>query len=443
MCVSVIWIFSVEKEREAKEMQPPHHHSRINLAELKAQIVKKLGPEGSKLYFYYLDRFLSLKLSKVEFNKLCLRIIGRENIPLHNQLIRSILRNACSAKTPPPANQKDDALNHGLQLDGKDISADGYQQNGSHNNVGQASASPGLSNGGDMPSLSPRKVRPVNQRIGDRRSALGPNGKPTIAPQLPAATQFSDFNVVLENGDLNPPDMRRRTQLPQGLMQQSGNENEILISNAAKVSIVRRSPDVLAPSCSKDHTQSVVRDDGKEASARSPLQAPLGVPLCPVSIGGARRGLPLSSSSRCVGTSNDVALLDSLTLRERMEQIALIQGLEGVSVDSANILNHGLDAYMKGLIRSCIELVGSRSGHELTKNNTNKHPSYLKLINGVKPGHQFQMQHSGKTSEVQNQRIHCPISLQDFRVAMEMNPQKLGEDWPLLLEKICTHAFEE
>lgn len=446
MCISVIWIFSVEKEREVTEMQPPHHHSRISLAELKAQIVKKLGPEGSKQYFYFLNRFLSLKLSKVEFNKLCLRIIGRENIPLHNQLIHSILRNACSAKTPPPANQKDDVLKHGIQLGGKDILADGYQQNGTHTNAAQASGSPGLSNGSDMLPLSPRKVRTItrgDRRTGDRRSALGPNGKASFVPQLPAATQSSDFNVVLENGNLNPPDMGRPLQHHQGLMQQSGNENEILVSNAAKMSIVRRSPDVSAPSCSKDQAELVARDDGKEASARSPLRAPLGVPLCPVSIGGARRALPLSSSSRCIGASNNGALLDCLTLRERMQQIALIQGLEGVSVDSANILNHGLDAYMKGLIRSCIELVGSRSGHELTKNNTNKHPGYLKLINGVKPGHQFQMQHNGKALEVQEQRTHCPISLQDFRVAMELNPRKLGEDWPLLLEKICTHAFEE
>ncbi|THG07917.1 hypothetical protein TEA_021089 [Camellia sinensis var. sinensis] len=29
-----------------------------------------------------------------------------------------------------------------------------------------------------------------------------------------------------------------------------------------------------------------------------------------------------------------------------------------------------------------------------------------------------------------------PISLLDFKVAMELNPQQLGEDWPLLLEKI-------
>lgn len=424
--------YSSEIEREGREdteMQPPHHHSRINLAELKAQIVKKLGPEGSKQYFHFLHRFLSLKLSKVEFNKLCLRIIGRENIPLHNQLIRSILRNACSAKTPPPPNQKDDVLKHGIQLGGKDISTDGYLQNGSHTIVSQASGSSNLPNGGDMPPLSPRKVRTSlrERRTGNRGSALGPNGKATFP------TQSSDFNVVLENGDLNP-------QHPQGFMQQSRNEIEVLVPNSAKMSILRRSPDVSAPSCSKELTE---RDDGKDASARSPLRAPLGVPLCPVSIGGAHRAPPLLSSSRCVGSYNSGALLESVTLREKMEEIALLQGLEGVSVDSANILNHGLDAYLKGLIRSCIELVGSRSGHESMKNNTNRHPGYLKLVNGVKPGHQFQIQHSGKTLEMQEQRSHSPISLQDFRVAMELNPRKLGEDWPLLLEKICTHAFEE
>ncbi|KAG6410664.1 hypothetical protein SASPL_128729 [Salvia splendens] len=366
-------------------MQPPHHYSRINLAELKAQLVKKVGPEGSKQYFYFLHMFLSLKLSKVEFNKLCLRIIGRENIPLHNQLIRSILRNACSAKTPPPANQKDDVSRHGVHLAGKDMSTDSLLQNGSHANVAQASGSPCLSNGGgDLLPLSPRKVRTNirDRKTGDRRSALGPNGKASFATHLPAATLSSDFGAVLENGDLNPPDMRR-------LLKQSGSENEILAPNAAKMSIDRRSLDVSAPSCSKDQTELIVSDDGNEASARSPLRAPLGVQLRP---------------------------------------IALVQGLEGVSVDSANILNHGLDAYMKGLIRSCIELVGSRSGHETTENKPNKHPSYMKLINGVKPGHQYLMQHSGKTMEVQDQRSQSPISLQDFRVAMELNPRKLGEE---------------
>ncbi|MCH92669.1 transcriptional regulator of RNA polII SAGA subunit, partial [Trifolium medium] len=79
----------------------PQQSSRIDLGELKIQIVKKIGPDKSKRYFYYLNRFLSQKLSKNEFDKLCFRLVGRENLPLHNHFIKSILKNACQAKTPP------------------------------------------------------------------------------------------------------------------------------------------------------------------------------------------------------------------------------------------------------------------------------------------------------------------------------------------------------
>ncbi|KAG6388415.1 hypothetical protein SASPL_149841 [Salvia splendens] len=82
-------------------MQPPHQHSMINLDELKAQIV--------------------------EFNKLCLRGLERENIPLHNQLIRSILRNASCAKSPPPACHRDDSSKHASS---QEIRFDGYHQKG-------------------------------------------------------------------------------------------------------------------------------------------------------------------------------------------------------------------------------------------------------------------------------------------------------------------------
>lgn len=99
-----------------------------------------------------------------------------------------------------------------------------------------------------------------------------------------------------------------------------------------------------------------------------------------------------------------------------MQLIAAAQGLEGVSMECANLLINGSDAYLKKLIKSCVELVGARSGHDLSKNN-----SYT---------HQF----DGK---------HFPVSLLDFKVAMELNPQQLGEDWAFLLEKICIHVFDQ
>ncbi|CAA2946582.1 uncharacterized protein LOC111405189 [Olea europaea var. sylvestris] len=425
-------------------MQPPHQHSRINLAELKAQIVRKLGLEGSKQYFYYLNRFLGLKLSKVELNKLCLRLLGHENIPLHNEFIRSILKNAYSAKVPPQVSHEDEVLKHSTLVSNKEIPNDGHQQDGSHAAISQATGLPGLSNGGDMLSVLPRKARTMflDRRTGERHSALGPNGKTSFASQQLPATQSSDFNVIYENGHLDTSDIGKVVH-HQGPKQHEENERVVSGPHPANLSEVNRSSDDPDSVHSMDQTELLVRHNTKEVSARSPLRAPLGIPLCPVSIGGAQRSLPLTNSSRCTSTFDDGALLDSLKLRERMEHVASAQGLEGVSVECANILNLGLDSYVKHLIRSCIQLVGVRSGNKLTMNNRQKHQAYMKLVNGVRPGHQYQMQGSGRPLEVQEHRTHCPISLQDFRIAMELNPQQLGENWPLLLEKICTHSFEE
>ncbi|XP_059291635.1 uncharacterized protein LOC132045118 [Lycium ferocissimum] len=414
-------------------MQPPHQHSRINLAELKAQLVRKLGPEKFKQYFYYLNRLLSLKISKVEFNKLCLRILGRENIPLHNQFIRSILRNACSAKVPPPT-QETDALKPGAAVGSNGSPNDAYEQNGSHVSSSQASSQPGLSNGDILP-LSPGKARTsfLDRRTGDRRTVLGQNGKTNFTIQQPTATE-SSFDVM-ENGDTNPPDARRAVQHYQGLLQQADDEREASGQETARFSVIKRS---------QEGPVSVYKNDGKDMHARSQLQAPLGVPFCPVSVGGARKALPLATNSKCVTSSSCGALLDSVSLRERMEQIAAEQGLEGVASSCANLLNNGLDAYLRGLIRSCVQLVGARSGHEPIINNTKKQQTHMKLVNGLRPGLHSQISSSSRPSEVM--QGHAPnnlISLQDFRVAMELNSRQLGEDWPLLLEKICTRSFEE
>lgn len=425
-------------------MQPPHQHSRINLAELKAQIIRKLGPERSKQYFSYLNRLLSSKLCKFEFNKLCLRIVGRENIPLHNQFIRSILKNACSAKIPPPT-QDVEFLKQKGAVENKDPPTDGSLQNGSHPAITLPPNPSALTNGDILPP-SPRKARTGirDRRVGDRRTAFGPNGKTKFPSQISSTTNSGDFNVSLENGELTPPDIRRPVHHHQGHTQQAENKEEGLVHHPAKLPVTERSSDGPFSVHSNDQYDLLVRKDGKEVSARNLLHAPLGIPFCQASVGGARRPLPLAGSSNAVSTFSCGGLLDSITLRERMDQIAGAQGLEGVSMECANVLNSGLDAYLKGLIRSSVELVGARSGYDTTKIGAQKHQAHSKLVNGLRRGHHFQVQSSSRSLEVmQEHGTHCPISLLDFRVAMELNPQQLGEDWPFLLEKICTHSFEE
>ncbi|XP_057466183.1 uncharacterized protein LOC130755715 [Actinidia eriantha] len=410
-------------------MQPPHQHQRINLAELKAQIVEKLGPEGSKQYFYYLNRFLSLKLSKVEFNKLCLQIVGRENIQLHNQFVRSILKNACSAKIPPPTQDKEVP---------KSVGAVGNKQRVLNSSV--------LSNGSILP-LSTQRTRAETRdwKILDRPSSFGPNGKTNLVSHKPSIEHDSSSHVVLENGVSTPQEIRRPVQHHQGLMEQAeGNEGEVSCYQSGDLSAIKRLPDGSVSAYSKDRVEALSFEDRKEVFARSLLRAPLGVPSCPASVGGARKTMPLAGRSDFANSFNSGGLLDTVALRQRMEQIATSQGLGGVTMDSAKLLNNGLDAYLKGLIRSCVVLVGARSGHEPRKNCTNKHQAHVKAINGVSLGHHHHLQSNNPPLEsIKERKLDCPISLLDFRVAMEVNPQQLGEDWPLLMEKICARTFEE
>ncbi|KAA8540577.1 hypothetical protein F0562_024504 [Nyssa sinensis] len=386
-------------------------------------------------------RLLSLKLSKVEFNKLCLQIVGRENIPLHNQFVRSILKNACNAKVPPSFHDKDVFKSTKAAADKEP--ANGYQKSGLHPSPTQDPNPLALSNGDILPFSSRRVRSGINdRRVGDRPSPLGPNGKVDFASQQSTTTRDNDSNVILENGDLTQCDIQRPVQHHQGIMEQAENESD-MHHLPAKLSSSNRLPDGSVSVHSKDQIEGVV-EHGKEVSARSLLHAPLGIPFCPVSVGAAHKAMHTANSSICASSFDSGGLLDTKMLRERMELIAATQGLEGVPMDCANLLNNGLEAYLKRLIKSCIELVGARSGQEPTKNSTHKHQAHGKLVNGVRPGHHYQMQSSSRPLEdMQEQRPHYPISLLDFRIAMELKPQQLGEDWPLLLEKICTHAFEE
>ncbi|KAI3785954.1 hypothetical protein L1987_45080 [Smallanthus sonchifolius] len=171
---------------------------------------------------------------------------------------------------------------------------------------------------------------------------------------------------------------------------------------------------------------SAIRKTEKEASTSPSLHAPLGIPHWRVS--GSRKASSLASISDTGG------LIETVKLKEHMDQLSATQGLQ-VSMDCASVLNNGLDAYLKRLIRSFSELSGPRSGSEPMNNGSIKHQANFRpLINGYRPVYLHQMQ------ELAPKRL---ISLVDLTVAMELNPQQLGVDWPVLLEKVCIHGFKE
>ena len=83
-------------------MAPPPQPSRIDTLALKAQIVENIGPHAARQYDETLEMFFSMRLSKIEFDSRCYSILGRENVRLHNQLMKAIMTNAYRGEVPPP-----------------------------------------------------------------------------------------------------------------------------------------------------------------------------------------------------------------------------------------------------------------------------------------------------------------------------------------------------
>ena len=351
-------------------------NSRIDTLELKSLILKKFGHQRADKYFDQLTRLFSLKITKCEFDKFCLRIIGRENISLHNHFIRSILKNTCLGKVPP---------HKGVERAGSNLTvktANGYKRNCLQSLYREA-----------FPS-SPRKGRsPVSRdrKCRDRPSPLGPLGK----PQSMACEELNS-----------------RAQ-----EQQSATE---LLSTGS------RPPIEFASVEDGEEVEQMAVSPGVQS--RSPVTAPYGILM---NLGGSRKALSnISRGSNYIPETclNSGELPDTRSLRSHLEQKLEMEGI-GVSLDCVNLLNNGLDVYLKRLIEPCMALAGSRCDNEQLKSASGE---FIPGLNGTLPGRY-----------AQRQRKSVNASMLDFRFAMESNPQILGEDWPVQLEKISLRGFEE
>ncbi|KAJ1402863.1 Transcriptional coactivator Hfi1/Transcriptional adapter 1 [Sesbania bispinosa] len=348
-------------------------YTRIDTFELKALIARKFGQERADKYFYQLGRFFSSKISKSEFDKICIKTIGRENIPLHNKFIRAILKNACLSKVPPLRASS----RIGSALSAKDSNG---QQSSSVLTPNGDAFRPSLRRGG---SLAAR-----DRKIKGRQNALGTLGKPQglASEELIYKTQEQQSPTELNSLGSRPP---------------------ISVEEGEEVEQMAGSPSI---------------------QSRSPVTAPLGIFM---NFGGRRR--LLSNVSLCskyypeTCHSNGV-LPDTGSLRNRLEQKLEKEGLTA-TVDSVNLLNNALDSYLKRLIESCMGLAGSRSGNEHQRQQNGQSTTGSNVL---LPGRCMQTATQSASA-----------SVLDFRLAMELNPQLLGPDWPIQLEKICIRASEE
>ncbi|KAI4315050.1 hypothetical protein L6164_027898 [Bauhinia variegata] len=283
-------------------MPATRYFSPMDTLEQKLQIERRLGSMKASKYFNLLTRFLSLKMSKSEFDKLCMATIGRDNVDLHNHFIRSILRKACLSKTPP---SRKGVIEGSLSV---------KMPNGYHKGNLQLLCK-------DFPQ-SPRRGRTPNlrdRRFRDRPSPLCPHGK--------------NHGIACEDSAPKVHEQQSTTDLH---------------------SVGSRPP------LSVEDGEEVDQDSGSPSIySRSPVRAPLGLPT---NIKGARKIWCNGSTSAAItNTCQNIGQLpDTSSLMKRLEQKLETEGFK-ISVDSANLLNNALDVYLKRLIKPCLDLVVSKS----------------------------------------------------------------------------------
>lgn len=355
-------------------MPGDRHCRRIDTFELKLQIEMRLGRQKTEQYFNLLNRYFSLKISKSDFDKLCIGLLGRESVTLHNGLIRAIIRNAHVSKSPPPK--------HGKGKASLNVKVPNKYQRSSLQWLGR-----------DVIPLSPRNGRTPtlwDRKSTDRTSPLGPHGNP--------------HNVACEDSMLKIQEQQSATEL---------------------LSLGSRPPVEVTSVEEGEEIEQLAGSPG--IHSRSPLRAPLGISL------NAKGTREMSShgSSAFVDVEtcyNNGELPDTSSLSKRLKQKLGMEGLN-VSTDCVNLLNNGLDVFMKRLLKPCVDLASSRSESKVPNKVYHEARS---VINGMRP-----------LTHVQNSSRLFSVSMTDFRVAMESNPLILGEDWPVQLEKVLLCASEE
>lgn len=335
-------------------MAGDRHCRRVDTIELKLEIEMRLGRQKIEQYFNLLNRYFSLKISKSDFDELCIRLLGRESVTLHNRLIRAIIRNAHVSKSPPPK----------------------YGKGKASLNVKVPNKYQGF--GRDLIPQSPttgRTPTPWSCKSTNRTSPLGTHGKPHSVPSEDSLLKVQEQQSATELLSLGSRPPVEVTSVEEG----------------EEIEQLAGSPGI---------------------HSRSPLRAPFGVSL---NVKGTRE-MSSHGSSHSVDVETcykNGELPDTISLGKRLEQKLEMGGLN-VSTDCANLLNNGLDIFMKRLLKPCVNLASSRS-----------------LTNGMSP-----------LTYVQNSSRLFPVSMTDFQVTIESNPQILGEDWPVLLEKMLC-ATEE
>lgn len=407
----------------AKSFQECRDAERIYVLDLKALIVKRLGTQRANRYFLHFVHFLSSNLSKIELDKLVIATIGKKNVPLHNQLVRAILSNAIKAKEPPPLLPSSSEHLEKFSRKYQSPSVTSYRPQ----------TSPSTLSNGDSFLSSPTSVKSTAHQNRDRDYRVSPLGHseahsgPHLFPSVRQPEAVAKQLDAESNSSLDPPTKRARVDCPTSEDSASAIESEVLGGDEICFQKEEREVPFLGNSIRESISFSSHLDS--RVSGKRPT-------ICAFPAHFVRQGALEKDS---LG-SND--LPDTDTMHGLVEQAAIRDGLKGASRESADVLNAALDAYLKRLIKSCMRErhagpVDANTFQDCSTSGQNVNGGAMKVEPGVKGWCVQPLVDLPK-----RQRTHPPISLLNLKVAMDMNPQQLGGDWAVQLEKILYRLFD-
>ncbi|KAH7297689.1 hypothetical protein KP509_25G007200 [Ceratopteris richardii] len=404
---------------KGSEMPPFQNHTRISVQDLKAQMVKRIGPERASQYFGHFKGYISLRFSKTELDKLVVMTIGKENIGLHNKIIKAILTNAINCDAPPQTLAVQDTSKPTKCVPRKSLSS----SNNAPKKLSIAGSLTCFSNGAVCKEpLRGEEILHLNQSSEKEKAskhAEGTNhGVDTARPlehTCDAAQQYMVNSIDVCSRFFKRP--------------------RIIIPSSPDTSLNRFSSDEISLSV-VDSRHTDVRYEWENDL----IKTPRGISIKSRELSSPTKlsaiHLSDSSSLRSRDGKQESNLLNNLPSTElvhcHMEHIAAIEGLEGVNQKCAEILNAGIEAFLKRLISSCIDLVESRS---LVQHGTR---SERQAGNCDESGsNQIEPHDYATQKEAIQDDSSCPnISFLDFTAAMESNPRQLGYNWPLQLERL-------
>lgn len=443
-------------KRLESEMPTSQQHSRVNLVELKAQIIKKIGVQRTDKYFGHLDKLFSQKLAKVEFDKLCYLTLGKENIGLHNQLIWSILKNAYQSHVLESLRVPSKSTNGVLRKPNSSLIGNGdclpSLRRSNEDTYGRSSHKTGsrVRDRKVQKRLTSTFPRPVNSHRDDSSASRGVRAdlsEPCLNQAISVKTgTLPSVTKALANDDLKTHDLSRPLQLSPASSTAELPEAEALTQSKSKrprLEIAASPEQVSAHEGGVEAVDAGNEEVAKEvdSSIDNRLSAPLGVSFRSGPSGYVRRP-PCSSLLSYGRLAKEQGCLDSSQLPSTeclhrwMEQVAKSTGLQAVSEDSANVLSNGLDAFLKRLIESCVHLKG-RPGQK-SEMFYRQIPCTLSQERvSVNLGNSQWMPNACIATDAAHiESCPPPLTFLDFKTAMELNPQQLGGHRSLWMEKI-------